>query len=51
MDSTELLDIEHPDINEPITKENLQTLDLDTLIALLEENVDTLKRVVDGKIE
>lgn len=51
IDSKEVIDVQHPVTGEDITKENLKELPLDILIIILEDNVETLQMVVNGKIE
>lgn len=50
IESKELLDIEHPITGEEVTKENLKDVEIDMLIKLLEDNVETLDLIVNGKI-
>lgn len=50
IDSKEVLDIEHPITGEDVTKENLNSLNITQLIELMEENVEALQIIVDGKL-
>lgn len=50
IESKSILDIEDPVTHKEITKESLMNIDIDKLISLLEENVESLDMVVNGKI-
>lgn len=50
IESKEILDIEHPKTGREINKENLQDLNVTELIELMEENVEALELIVEGKI-
>lgn len=50
IDSKEVLEVENPKTREEATKENLKDLNIDELILLLEDVVNSLDQVVNGKI-
>lgn len=50
VESKQILEIEHPHTGEDVTEKNLKSLEMDELIELMEENVNTLDLVVNGKI-
>lgn len=50
IESKGILEVEHPITKEEITKENLKDLDINILIELLEENVESLDMIVNGKL-
>lgn len=50
LDSKEILDISHPYTGVEVNKDNLKDVKMEDLIKLIEENVEELNLVVNGKI-
>ena len=51
LDSKEIFDIVNPETGEEATKKNLMRCELNSLITLMRENVESLELTINGKID